>query len=70
MLEAPALSVKDANTVIPRQISRVATPLKPYEWEEALEGHPDHRFRDYIRGISQGFRIGLNRQSGSAREHV
>jgi hypothetical protein len=52
---------------IPRLISRVATPLKPDQWEEALEGHPDHRFRDYIiRGISRGFRIGFNRQLGSA----
>ena len=51
---------------IPRQGSRIATPLQPEE-KEALEGHPDRRFRDYIvRGIRQGFRIGFNRRSGSA----
>ena len=51
----------------PHQLSRIATPLQLEEWEEALEGHPDHRFKDYIvRGIRQGLRIGFNRRLGSA----
>jgi hypothetical protein len=45
----------------------ITTPLKADEWAEALEGHPDRRFRDYIlQGISQGFRIGFDHQTGSA----
>ena len=48
-------------------ITGITTLLRWREWEEAMAGHPDRRFREYIAlGIHQGFRIGFDRRSGVA----
>ena len=45
----------------------ITIPLKADEWAEALEGHPDRCFHDYIlQGISHGFHISFDQQTGSA----
>ena len=43
---------------------RPATPLRLQAWQEALTGHPDKQFVQYLlTGISKGFHIGAKRQS-------
>ncbi|CAI8040086.1 hypothetical protein GBAR_LOCUS22339, partial [Geodia barretti] len=52
---------------VTRMITGITTLLRWREWEEAMAGHPDRRFREYIAlGIHQGFRIGFDRRSGVA----
>ena len=41
--------------------SRIVTPLVLHAWEQALEYHPDSKFRDYLtNGLCHGFRVGFN----------
>ena len=68
-------------TRLPHAMNEITTPLDRREWESALAGHPDQKFREYVvNGILNGFRIGFNytntacRKSGknlpSVREHL
>ncbi len=44
----------------PVEWSRVTTPMRVEEWEEALRTHPDRTYVSYLmRGLSQGFHIGF-----------
>lgn len=56
----------------PRKLSPdladIKTPLKPGAWREALQGHPDAEFAQYIvHGIEKGFHIGFNHELCSCR---
>lgn len=38
------------------------SPLRPVAWAEALRGHPDPRFAEFlVQGLEAGFRIGFSR---------
>ena len=42
----------------------VTTPLQAHVWEEYLSCHPDHEFVAFlVRGMTQGFRIGFDRDA-------
>ena len=48
---------------MPGELSQITTPLKVQAWREGLQHHPDANFSQYvIQGISEGFRIGFNRE--------
>ena len=50
--------------VLPQEMQEIWTPLHWQEWDRALEGHPDQRFRRYVvEGIKHGFRIGYDYRS-------
>ena len=47
---------------------RPATPLRIQAWQEALAGHPDKQYVQYLlTGINEGFHIGAKRQSASLK---
>ena len=53
-----------AEAFIGHLIITISTPLVVQEWVKALSTHPDQVFAKYIhKGLSFGFRIGLNRSS-------
>ena len=46
---------------LPECFCHINTPLKHGAWKEALAGHPDKSYIDYIlHGIVNGFRIGFD----------
>lgn len=49
---------------LPPAMDTITTPLNWQAWDEALAGHPDQRFRQYIvEGVRDGFRIGYDTQA-------
>ena len=49
---------------IPRELCKISTPLKVWQWAEMLSNHPDPQFTDYIvSGIENGFRVGFDYSS-------
>ena len=52
----------DESGQLPDYLCRIVTPLKLQALQEALQGHPDQAFAEYIlQGTRKGFRIGCER---------